>query len=414
MNQILSSISALPKRVTWLLVANVVSFVGLGLTLQYTLIYLSSVRGIELWLASLLVSFSGVFGLLGSPIAGWLVDRFGARRVLWWITLSWALSNAAFGFVQDAISATIVASIVSLSGNMRYPAFSALIGTQVSEDQRSNVFSLNYAGINLGIGVGGVMAGFFIELSQAQTFMMAFIAQAVLTLAVLPFLTDPQLDLAFEHKAHPTPSISNQGFDFGMGIAFRDIKFVLLWLVSFLFWFNVFQLNNLLPLYATQLGLSPQILGIAIGLNTMAIVILQMPVFAFLAGKRRSRAGALMFLCIGVSYLLLLGAGWVNLSLAAVLVALTPGLIGIAETIMSPVMPPLVISLAPTGMVGRYNGAYALSTSLVSIIAPLTAGLFVQANAAPLLIIIMILSSFIAMGLSVLLGRRVGQKMDVV
>ena len=48
----------------------------------------------------------------------------------------------------------------------------------------------------------------------------------------------------------------------------------------------------------SKAGRSPRVLGIGLGLNTLAIVLLQLPVFSLLMGHRRSLASLLICLML--------------------------------------------------------------------------------------------------------------------
>ena len=394
-----------PRLAALYLLANTLSFVGLGLSLQYPLIYLSKVRGFDLAVASVLVAASAGVGLIGSPLAGWLVDKFGPRTTLMITTVGWAIGAALFGWVDSLLGAGLVLAVISLSSTMRFTAFGALIGTLVPIGQRSRIFSLNYAGLNLGIGLGGMAAGFLVDITRPWTFVVLYSVQALFVLSLLPFLVaTPTLDATFQ-KGLEVSTARAAGHTSMIG-ALRDRRFAMLCLVTFLFWFNVMQLNNIVPLYANQLGLSPRVMGLGLGLNTFAIVLLQLPVFGLLRGRRRSIAVVLMFGLLLVAFSLLLFSGVQStVSMAGVMVIGTLGLGGVAETVMSPTLPPLVMDLAPQGWIGRYNGILSMTTAICAIVVPLSAGLFVNAGTAPMLIVGMLGTLALAAVCAVLLGR---------
>src|SRR5436190_9682099 len=71
---------ALGQRMWLLVLANCLSNAGSGLMLPFLIVYLHTVRGIELGQAGLVLSLIGVAGIATTPLAGTLTDRIGARR----------------------------------------------------------------------------------------------------------------------------------------------------------------------------------------------------------------------------------------------------------------------------------------------------------------------------------------------
>src|SRR5436305_15344715 len=72
----------LPREVWLLQLGGVMNSFGNGVILPFLVIYLHDVRGFSLGVAGLVVSVSAAAQLTAGLVAGPLVDRLGARRVL--------------------------------------------------------------------------------------------------------------------------------------------------------------------------------------------------------------------------------------------------------------------------------------------------------------------------------------------
>jgi hypothetical protein len=88
-----------------LLAGNTVSMLGTGLVVAFTLIYLHQVRGIALPVVGGLLAAAGAAGLLVVPLAGILLDRIGARRVLTGILVGQAAAQVLLAWAHNAVTA---------------------------------------------------------------------------------------------------------------------------------------------------------------------------------------------------------------------------------------------------------------------------------------------------------------------
>jgi predicted MFS family arabinose efflux permease len=84
---------------------NTASMLGTGLVVAFTLIYLHQVRGIALPVVGGLLAAAGAAGLLVVPLAGILLDRIGARRVLTGILVGQAAAQVLLAWAHNAVTA---------------------------------------------------------------------------------------------------------------------------------------------------------------------------------------------------------------------------------------------------------------------------------------------------------------------
>ena len=113
---------------TWLLMAgDAVSALGTGLVLPLTLIYLHQVRGIALPVVGLLLTSTGLVGLIAVPLTGVALDRFGARRVLTIVLAGQALAEAGLAWAHSVPTAVPSVLVLGASLGPSFPAFQTML-----------------------------------------------------------------------------------------------------------------------------------------------------------------------------------------------------------------------------------------------------------------------------------------------
>jgi DHA1 family multidrug resistance protein-like MFS transporter len=111
----------------------------------------------------LVVGSSSLIGVLLSPTAGALGDRFGYRRILALVTLATAASLALLPFAPNIALLAVVVAIVGGGVSAFTAMVYALLATLVPEDRRSATLNLAffpfYVGAILGPFVGALVVG---------------------------------------------------------------------------------------------------------------------------------------------------------------------------------------------------------------------------------------------------------------
>jgi predicted MFS family arabinose efflux permease len=109
------------------LAGNTVSMLGTGLVVAFTLIYLHQVRGIALPVVGGLLAAAGAAGLLVVPLAGILLDRIGARRVLTGILVGQAAAQVLLAWAHNAVTALPVLLPYGATWSPMFPALQTII-----------------------------------------------------------------------------------------------------------------------------------------------------------------------------------------------------------------------------------------------------------------------------------------------
>jgi MFS family permease len=308
-----------------------------------------------------------------------LLDRLGSRRTLIVSLFLCAASSAAFAQVQAPWQAFVAAVFLGLGFAGLWPATHSLLSSVVGPEHRSSVFSVHYATLNLGIGIGGILGGLLANVSSPGTFELLYTLDALswITFAVV-LLKMNDIGNRVERSAADAETAAG-----GYRAVVRDGSFVRLFvLMSLLVIVGYSQLESGFPAYATgRGGISTTALGLAFAANTFVIVIAQLVVLKLMRGKRRTRG--LMAICVlwAVAWSLALAVGQLDPGVAkSVGFALVMVVFGLGECMVSPTAPAIVNDLAPEALRGRYNAAYSFTFSVGHVVGPAFAGLFLGAG----------------------------------
>ncbi|MFF2847094.1 MDR family MFS transporter [Streptomyces sp. NPDC058001] len=357
------SVSGLPRAFWWLWLSTLVNRLG-AFVATFMALYLTLDRGYSASYAGLIAALLGLGGVVSSIGAGVMTDRLGRRPTLLIAQSSTAVTVALLGFVQHPVAIAGVAFLVGMASNASRPAVQAMMADIVRPEDRVRAFSLNYWAINLGFAVSAAGAGFVAEYS----YLAGFLAEAAMTLicAIVVFVKLPEsrpVRTAQEKAAEP---------EVGLGHVLRDGRFMAVVGLSLLVAL-IFQQGAVgLPVAMGQAGFTPADYGMALAVNGVLIVALQIPVTRFIEHRDPRRLLVLSSLIAGYGFGLTAFAGSVGVF------ALTVCVWTLAEIVNAPTQTSLVVSLSPTHGRGRYQGMYTLSWSVAALIAPLMSGFMID------------------------------------
>jgi MFS family permease len=399
-----------------ILVGTVFSAIGRGLTLPFLFVYLNQVRGLPAGTVGLLVGWTGLVGLLLAPVGGTLVDRYGARRIVLPLFLVEAAGSASIGFVHTVPTALLALTAVAIGGAGLWSGQNTILASLVPDGQRQQVFGLSFTLLNLGIGIGGLVAGFFVDLARPVTFQAIYLTDAVSYLIPLGILLS--LPHVGRRLVDRTPRDTAAAPRTGYREVFRDKAFVRLVVFGLtLTTCGYAQIEVGFTAFATHIAhVSPRIIGWALAGNTLVIVGSQLFVLRFLQRRSRTYALAGVGVIFAGSWLVLAGAGLAGGHGAIVLAAL--GVIGCAvvfavgETLLSPVMPALTNALATDELRGRYNAMTSIIFGVSGIVGPITAGPLIGAGRAGLWVVVVVTGCLVASLLAIRLHGRLTPEQD--
>jgi MFS family permease len=388
--------SALPGRAEArrLLLGTLFSSIGNGMTLPFLFVYLHQVRGIDATLVGLISGWMGLLALLGAGPIGWMIDHFGSRRVLLPLYGVAAVGQFSWGFDHSAWQAFVSSSLAACA-SATFLGYNTLLTTVTEPQERHHAFSLNFLLLNLGIGVGGAIAGFISDVHHVSSFRLLYaIDGASWVIPAVVLLSLPKVGQRLVSRKQVQEGggyrrvLANRPFR-------RYIGFSLLLSAC-----GYAQIEVGLPAFATTVGrVSTQVVAWGLVVNTIVIVLGQLSMTNRLTGRSRSKALAVAALIMAVAWTVL-GIGCFGRDLAAALpivgVLLCDGIFGFAETIFQPLGPALNNALATDELRGRYNALGTMSWAAMAVVGPITAGPLVGNNLGGVWFVLVVVGSLCA------------------
>ena len=365
----------LPREVQLLQLGGLANAFGNGVVLPFMLIYLHNVRGISLGTAGLILATNAFVSIGAGPVGGVLVDRLGGRWVLAAALVFLAVGFAGYILVDSAWKGFAVASITGIGNGLFWPAQSTLITILSPRDRRHAAFAMQRVVMNLGIGIGALVGGLIATTSRPATFDALFAVNAATFVVYLAVL------LLFVHE--PTTAESRSAARGGSyRIVMRDRPFMGVVGLNTLFIFAGMAGFELLPVYAkNEADVTEAMIGLIFFVNTVVIVLAQLPVTKLSEGHRRMRTLAILgVLWAGCWVLVPLAGLWVTGVAAAVVLALIMAAFGVGECLHGSVQGPLVADLAEPSLIGRYMALSALSWQAGFALGPAIGGFALAAS----------------------------------
>jgi len=365
----------LPRSVQTLQLGGLVSALGNGMLIPFLFIYLHNVRGIGLGVAGLIVGANAVVSVVAGPVAGTLVDRRGGRSVLALSLVVLAAGYAAFAVVHTPWQGFLAAVVTGVGNGLFWPAQSTLLASLSPPDRRHATFAMQRVMMNLGIGVGALVGGLIADADRPGTFVALFAIDAVTFLVYLGVL----LAAVAEPERAEGASSGRAG---SYAAVIRHRAFVGFVGLNTLFIFAGMSGFELLPVFAkNEVGVTEGAIGAIFFVNTVVIVLAQLPIAKLSEGHRRMRMlavlGGLWAACwVAVSVV----GGSVDGTTAAVLFAVVMGAFGIGECIHGAVQAPLVTDLAEPRLLGRYMALSALSWQVGFALGPAIGGFLLSVS----------------------------------
>ncbi|CAL9516198.1 hypothetical protein SUDANB126_03750 [Streptomyces sp. enrichment culture] len=391
-------------------VGNALSAFGLGFTVPYLYVYVAQVRGLGAVTAGLVLAVFAVAALIVLPFAGRAIVRRGPLPVLLTALVTAAVGAMGLGLSGGAATVLLSAAALGAGQAVMQPALATMIVDCSTAETRSRAFATQFFLQNLGLGVGGLIGGHLVDTTRAGSFTLLFSLEAAMFLLLVAVMATVRMPRAPRMEGAPAQSAKGSWKQL-----LGNRAMVQLCVLGFVLFFACYgQFESGLSAYGVEAaGISTSALGTALAANTLVIVVAQFAVLRFVERRRRSRVIASVGLVWAVAWAVAAYAGLGNGSqeMATAAFVSTYALFGLGEAMLSPTLAPLVADLAPTGMAGQYNSAFALVKQLALAVGPAVGGPMGASLHGPYVVTFLLFSLGISV-LAVRLGRQLTDVQD--
>ncbi|MCY6371610.1 MDR family MFS transporter [Clostridium ganghwense] len=151
--------SNLPRSIIILFFARIINSLG-NFIYPFLTMFLTDKMGMSTDKIGTFMMMSAVAFVPGSIIGGKLCDHLGRKKILIIFQSLAAIMLIPCGFLGNSILIPWLLILSNFFGGAVQPASSAMVGDLTNEDNRQEAFSLLYLGINIGVAVGPLIAGF--------------------------------------------------------------------------------------------------------------------------------------------------------------------------------------------------------------------------------------------------------------
>jgi predicted MFS family arabinose efflux permease len=394
----------LPRPVWIMEAGGLANAFGNGLAFPFLFIYLHNVRGFGLDTVGLIVAASALAGIATIPFSGAIVDRVGGRPVLAGSLVLLAVGYGLLPLVREPWHALVLMAVGGVGNGAFWPSQSTLLAGLAPPERRHSAYALQRVSRNLGIGLGGLSGGLIATTESSSSYTVLFALDAVTFLVfvgVLAFVPDPELPGAEARAGRYVEVLRDRLF---LGVVGLNALFVAAGYAVF----------ELLPVYAkNEAGVSERAIGVIFFVNTLVIVLAQLPLVKLLEGRPRMRALALMTVIWAGAWLVVLAGGrWFEAAAAALVFGIGAVIFGLGECFHGPNQGALVADLAPERVRGRYMAFSTLSWEVGFAIGPAVGGLVLDRS--PNALWVLAAATCLVAGLgAVLLERRVPPELQL-
>ncbi|MGH3353620.1 MAG: MFS transporter [Nocardioides sp.] len=344
---------------------------GNGLTLPFLYVYLAQVRDLGSSTAGWMFAWMGLVGLAAAPGIGALLDRFGPRPVLLGALALEAVSIGSLGFVSGLVPVMAVLAGVVVGASPLWPGTTTLLAGMVPPHGRERAYGFAFLGLNVGIGVGGLVSAFLVDVNRPETFQVLYLCDALAYLAYAAVLA---LLVRSPRRSGKSEAADEAGGNWGEVL--RDRRAVALFGCGVLaVTFGYGQLEAGATAYAVDVaGVPATALGWAFAANAAVIVCGQVALLRLTSRWRRTTALTCAVLIWSLAWTVLATADLLPVAGAVAAIVVGLAVFGLGETLWAPVVTGLANTIAPDHLRGRYNACLGLTLTLGQILGPAIAG----------------------------------------
>jgi len=340
----------------WILAGiNLINAAGTMVVFFMTL-YMTQTFGFTPARAGRIIAAFGVGMLAGTVLGGKLADKIGTRAVQKASLIASGGVLIILGYERNLPLLVVLVFLCGIGNGALFPANVSAMAEICGPSDRSRGFALNRLASNLGATIGPVAGGFLARWDYRFLFWGDGLTSLLAALALFIFLPGVALK---KNSPKLEPILRAEG---------GNAKAALWRLLPCTFGSALIfsQLYGALPLYLhSAYRLSENLIGLAIALNPVMIVLVQMSVTYGVERFPKARVAA-----AGTAFLAA-GFGLLPLGFGFAFALLSTAVWTIGEMLLLPTQLTMISTLAPEGAQGTYQGFNSLAFGLGVVFGPM-------------------------------------------
>lgn len=345
----------IPRNV-WLISATTLINRSGMMVLPFLALYLTQEIGVSPARAGFVLTAYGLGALVTAPFVGKLSDKIGAINLMRISLFSSGTVLLIFPLFDEYTEILLMSLLLSLVTEAFRPASMAFISDQTEAEQRKPVFALYRLAINMGMSIGPVVGG----LLTAIDFHLLFYVDGATTLAAGTFLVFARWDKWEHHEeTDETKKVVKAK------PAYKDSRLIYYIFCLLPVTIVFFQHMSSMPLFLVEeLGYARSTFGILVSVNTIIIILLEVPINTAMANWNDWKLISIGALLTGIGF----GAMAIFHSLPGIIFTIVIWTFG--EMIFFPSASSYMAGLAPKGRRGEYMGYFQMLFSIAFTSAP--------------------------------------------
>lgn len=370
---------------------------GTGFTLFYAPIFFVNQLGFSPTMVGIALGSASISGILGRFLGGSGSDspRWGRKKIL---LLSAVISAIADIFLASAHSYSFLLwgnLLMGLGIGFYWPPAEALVADLTTSKERNLAFAISRLADNIGLGLGIVMGGVIISLTNNYRILFVIDGFSFVVFYGVVYCTIKETFASHDESKSQW---------YGWGKAFRDKSLWIFCVVNIMFTTYISQIQTTLPLYLTNFTLNHQFsienLSVLFSLHIIFAALFQLPMLKILNRLNRIQGLTLSLIVWGICF----GLVWItgNVVQFAFYWAIFAVLMGsIALISYNPPASALIVDLAPISLRGIYFAINSQCWAIGYLIGPPLGGWVLDRGIiyGHSFWLILTLSVFIAMGI---------------
>ncbi len=176
----LKAYKGLPRNMYILFIAQIINRFG-DFVMPFLTLYLTIKIGLSEPVVGTIVMLCSVISMPASLLGGRIADRFGRKKTYLYAQSIAALSLLPCAFIRNPALNVSCLMVTSFFHGFVRPAMSAMVTDILPPEKRQAGFSLQYLGINIGVSLGPIVAGFLFN----NLLPVLFIGDAITSLIAL-------------------------------------------------------------------------------------------------------------------------------------------------------------------------------------------------------------------------------------